>query len=274
MTQNSNFRPEQIEKIQELGSRLQEIRLARSLSLEQVFAKTLIPLRSLRAIEEADIEVLPEPIYLKGLLKRYAQFLGLNGTEFIADFFLDNTFKALTPSWKPLPSRRKRSFPLYLLYVLGVVSAISGFSAFSQRSALEVGNLPQEEQPASPSPKPVEQNPVAMSPVAMNPNATQKATSVTTAQHPPEQPVTVDITLKEDCWLQIVADGKTTFEGTLTKGDKRTWEASQELVIRAGNAGGVEIAVNDQQAKPLGEPGAVEEVTYQASEDSSESQGG
>ncbi|MGD2179925.1 RodZ domain-containing protein [Lusitaniella coriacea] len=269
MTQNSNFRPEQIEKIKELGSDLQEIRQTRSLSLEQVSTKTLIPLRSLRAIEEADLEVLPEPIYLKGLLKRYAQFLGLNGTEFIADFSLDNTFKALTPSWKPLPSRRKRFFPLYLLYVLGVISAISAFSAFSQRSALEVGNVPKAETQTSPSPKPVRESPVAMSP-----RVPQSATSISTAQRPPEQPVTVDMTLKEDCWLQIVADGKTTFEGTLNKGDKRTWEASQELVIRAGNAGGVEIAVNDEQAKPLGEPGAVETVTYQASEDSSESQGG
>lgn len=40
--------------------------------------------------------------------------------------------------------------------------------------------------------------------------------------------------------------------------------ANKELTVRAGNAGGVLIAVNKKEAKQLGQPGQVEEVTYTA----------
>jgi hypothetical protein len=45
-----------------------------------------------------------------------------------------------------------------------------------------------------------------------------------------------------------VADGQTQFQGILPEGTKRTWEAKQELFVKAGNAGGVLMAVNDGQA--------------------------
>jgi hypothetical protein len=44
----------------------------------------------------------------------------------------------------------------------------------------------------------------------------------------------------------------------------RTWQANRELTVRAGNAGGVYVAVNNANAKQLGQPGKVEEVTYRA----------
>ena len=62
-------------------------------------------------------------------------------------------------------------------------------------------------------------------------------------------------------WVRIVVDGKTEFEGVLSEGTKRAWEANKQLVLRAGNAGGIMVSLNDGTAKRLGEPGAVEEVT-------------
>ncbi|MEB3338604.1 MAG: DUF4115 domain-containing protein, partial [Leptolyngbyaceae bacterium] len=78
----------------------------------------------------------------------------------------------------------------------------------------------------------------------------------------PEQSVRVSVIFKAQSWLRVVADGKTEFEGVLPEGTQRTWAAKQQLTLRAGNAGGVLVAVNNGQAKQLGNPGSVEEVTF------------
>jgi hypothetical protein len=80
--------------------------------------------------------------------------------------------------------------------------------------------------------------------------------------------VRIGLTLKAESWIEVVADGQTQFQGILPEGTKRTWEAKQELFVKAGNAGGVLMAVNDGQAKQMGAPGKVEEVTVKANPES------
>jgi hypothetical protein len=76
--------------------------------------------------------------------------------------------------------------------------------------------------------------------------------------------VVVEIKLEDKSWLRVVVDGKTEFEGIVTKGTEKTWVANQQLTIRAGNAGAVLVAFNEEEAKHLGERGQVQEVTYKA----------
>ncbi|HEY9650867.1 MAG TPA: DUF4115 domain-containing protein, partial [Coleofasciculaceae cyanobacterium] len=75
-------------------------------------------------------------------------------------------------------------------------------------------------------------------------------------------PLEVTASLKEESWLRVVADGKTLFEGILTKGDRQTWTAKNELMIRAGNAGAVSVSLNQGEAKLLGIRGAVAEEKF------------
>ena len=82
------------------------------------------------------------------------------------------------------------------------------------------------------------------------------------ANHP--ENLSVKIELEDQSWLEVVVDGKTTFKGELPKGTNRTWSAKQELTLRTGNAGGVLVALNDQQAQKLGQPGQIQEITYKA----------
>lgn len=83
---------------------------------------------------------------------------------------------------------------------------------------------------------------------------------------PKNQAVTISVTVKEETWAMIEVDGKTEFEGNLPVGTQRTWQAKEQLIFRAGNAGGVLFAVNNGKEKPLGEPGAIEEVVLKANE--------
>jgi hypothetical protein len=77
-----------------------------------------------------------------------------------------------------------------------------------------------------------------------------------------DKAVQVSLTLTAQSWLRVMVDGKQAYEGVLSEGDQRTWEANEAVSVRAGNAGGVMVKVNNKPAVPMGNPGAVEEATY------------
>ncbi len=66
-------------QLKNVGRHLKAIRTRQGLSLQQVAKRTHIQPQQLRAIETGSWMQLPEAIYVKGFLKRYAQSLGLDG---------------------------------------------------------------------------------------------------------------------------------------------------------------------------------------------------
>lgn len=246
---------QQREKLQELGSRLQQLRTEKGLSLDVVSRKTMIPRRLLEAIEMGQMDRLPEPIYIRWLIKQFAETLGIDGTAFSSEFPVFVKPQAVQTNFLflRLPNFQLRPFHLYFLYILLLLFSVKTISNVLEESTLEINRLPSPVVPSiQPSPQP------SPSPV-----------QAVTATNPPtkaelDKSVTVDIQLKDDSWLKVISDGKKEFEGLLPGGTHRTWKADKELTVRAGNAGGVFITVNKEQAKQLGQPGQVQEVTYTA----------
>lgn len=67
------------------GARLKKLRLERGFDLEEVQKKTKIHLNILRSIEE-DNFINISPVYLKGFLKLYCQFLGVDPKDYLVDY--------------------------------------------------------------------------------------------------------------------------------------------------------------------------------------------
>ncbi|HEY9610143.1 helix-turn-helix domain-containing protein [Allocoleopsis sp.] len=256
-----HFPQEQVEKLEELGSRLRQFRTEQSIPLEEVAAQTRIQARLLNAIEEGRLDELPEPVYIKGFIKRFAEALGLNGAEFASAFPTGSALQFVKPAWQYLPAAQLRPMHLYLLYVCLVIGAVSGLSLLVRRSAMEGGMSRAEDYPSQvkqfPSPSP------STRPKPLQKLEPTKAAEVTQRSQD-GKPVQVRVTLKAQSWLRIVADGKTEFEGTLPEGTKRTWVADKRLVVRAGNAGGVLVEFNKESAKQMGAPYEVQEISFAA----------
>lgn len=247
---------EQTQKLTEIGDYLRQVREQNLLTIEQIATKTLIQARLLNAIEAGDLQILPEPVYIRGYIKRYAQALGLDGVEISEAFPIQNDMRAVQPSWKDTPAAQLRPLHLWVGYVLLIVAAVSGLSYLISRSASWVTAQPEARQTtaanrptASPAVRPAASPAVSPAIVAAN-----------------SKPVRVKVTLTAQSWLRIDADGKTQYEGVLDEGTQQTWTANKQLTIRAGNAGGVKVAYNDGQAKPMGEAGSVQEVTFPPSQ--------
>jgi len=72
------------------GGVLRDKRKELKLSLDEVYRKTRIPIRSLEALEEGDLGRLPAPCYAIGFLKSYCQFLELDPSSLV------DSYKAMT----------------------------------------------------------------------------------------------------------------------------------------------------------------------------------
>lgn len=77
-----------------LGDTLREARQHRGLSLGEVESATRIRKKYLEALETGDFEALPAPVYVKGFLRTYARYLGLDPLPLLA-LYPDNAKSAV-----------------------------------------------------------------------------------------------------------------------------------------------------------------------------------
>ena len=74
-------------------------------------------------------------------------------------------------------------------------------------------------------------------------------------------PITFQINLEGNSWMQVRVDGESVYEGELPAGTKQSWTAQSELQIIAGNSGAVLYSFNGSDEAPLGAPGSVTNLT-------------
>jgi cytoskeletal protein RodZ len=250
----------QSDRLAQIGAFLCQIRTERDIALQLVESKTQIPIRLLKAIEKGDIQSLPEPVYIRGLIRQFADSLGLNGVEIANSFPIDTSKKksrfALNFS---LPSVQLRPVHLYFLYIFLVILSVRGISNILKQSVPSIAISPQTP-------------PVAKPTTTATTTKTKTAKPTATAKKPAVKPVVVNLQFSDLSWVEIVADGKSIFQGNVPKGTQKTWSADKQIVIRTGNAGGVSVKFNDGQAKTLGKLGQIETVIYKAEPNSSKSQ--
>ena len=82
--QEEEFVPQEEESLQQLGQKIREARIAKNLSLESVSGHLHIAVKILEAIEEGKPEKGPTPVFMRGLVRTYCHYLGIDKTG-IAD---------------------------------------------------------------------------------------------------------------------------------------------------------------------------------------------
>ena len=250
---NISLEEQRAEKLTEMGAQLRTCREEKGFSLDEIVAMTRISRRLLQAIEQANLAELPEPIYTQGLIREFANVLGFNGAEFASTYPLGSSKITINSPWVVRPIGQLSSVHLYLIYIFLILFSISGLSTFLNTASLSANSNVND------SLLQLSQNPDKSQLNSEKDSSISKVTSQKKNQASPKQ-VQVGITLKEKSWIKVVADGKVEYEGKLDKGAKRSWKANKELTVRAGNAGGVLVSVNQQVAKTMGKSGAIEEV--------------
>jgi len=289
---------DQLEQLKAIGTFLGEVREEEGRTLEDIATKTYIPLRLLKAIEAGQEQILPEPVFVQGFIRRYGDALGLDGNElskrfpvnavpFISAFTAHQESKAGLPEpsaayvpsatnvWQPAELLSSR--PPYLLIGGIALVALAGFVGVilpllkpSAPIAKAPDSQPQTIQPvASPSPDPVPSPTPAASPlVEASPEApvaaSLKPSVAAIAPSDANSPVSINVNLTDRSWVQVVVDGTVKYEGILEKGAQQSWAGKESIIISSGNAGAVSVGFNKGAAKAMGTLGEVEEKTYTA----------
>ncbi|WP_016950689.1 RodZ domain-containing protein [Anabaena sp. PCC 7108] len=252
-----SIKEQQSEKLQQLGLQLASLRQEQGLSLDELVLLTKIPRRLLQAIETGDLNDLPEPIYVQGLIRQFADALGMKGAEFASTFPIGSQVVNLPTTWKPKPIDQLRPVHLYLLYIFLIICSVKSLSQLLNNQALQASNnqLQIESQTQS-----------GLTPEQIQSQELQQIQPVSDTVSPSSdiQTVEIGVTLKSSSWIRVIADGKTEFEGVLPEGSHRNWKASQQLTVKTDNAGGVLMSVNQQEAKEMGKPGKAGEVRIAA----------
>lgn len=261
----------QTEQLKAIGTRLSEERQKKSISLEEIAAKTYIPLRLLGAIEAGRLDQLPEPVFIQGFIRRFADAIGLDGSaiskEFIvtpapAPIVVPTPAAAVTPQRvaalrppkvsvpepsTPAPKRRLTIDPASLRLPLIALGAAIGLGAIGAIAAV-VAHRPAATPTAVSTSKPAEA-PKAAAP-APKPAASQPSA------------VAVKMNVTDESWVEVSVDGQSVYEGTLTKGTVRSWNGKKQVVVNTGNAGGVSLSYNNSPLKSMGALGELQTATF------------
>jgi cytoskeleton protein RodZ len=122
----------------EIGNSLREARERQGLGYPEIELATKIRAKYIRALEEEDFTSIPGDAYIRGFLRTYAEYLGLDG-----DVYVDEYASRFITSWRdelpPRPERRRvRPRERHLerrvvLLVLAGIVLVAGlvFAAFS-----------------------------------------------------------------------------------------------------------------------------------------------
>jgi cytoskeleton protein RodZ len=159
----------------EIGSSLREARIRQGYDLPEAEVGTKIRSKYLDALEEERFDVLPAPTYVKGFLRSYADFLGLDGQLYVDEYNTrygsgedeyvpSRTYRAPRRS---SPAHRRFESRLLGLTLLGIlVAAVLVFAAWKWGGA-EPGTVsglgsrqPEGSTAAAPAAKPKARAPV------------------------------------------------------------------------------------------------------------------
>jgi transcriptional regulator with XRE-family HTH domain len=224
------------------GENLQRERELRGVSLREIADETKISLRFLQALEDGRLDVLPGGLFPRAFVKQYAAFLGLDADKAAADF--------VAAHGEPPPVRKAYPGPAHRFHItlgqafLAAVAVLAVALTFF-RHAGEDGR----DSRAEPTPPPVAAAPAVL--------PTDRVYPAPSAVAPDGDSLVLTMTARQDCWVEVRADGETVVNRVLERGESQTLEAQGEIVLSVGNAGGLSIRVNDRPALPLGRSGEV-----------------
>jgi cytoskeleton protein RodZ len=148
----------------EIGNTLREARLRQDLDFPEIELATKVRAKYLRALEDEHFDILPTQTYVKGFLRTYAEYLGLDGQLYVDEY----NSRFLVPSVDedaPARPRRSRARPrrerrvernaiMFAIVGIGVVTAlIIAAWRFGGGSPTSIPNLKQTKPAVARTPK-------------------------------------------------------------------------------------------------------------------------
>ena len=235
-----------------IGQELKRERELRGISLQEISDATKINIRHLRDLEEDHLDNLPGKFFIKGIIRSYAKYIGLDEFAVLNSFYETELHKKQEGETAGEDQEEDFSLPAKFKKILLSVTLFLVLMAILTAIYLFIYKKPPVQ----------EQSPVT--PPIVTPAVTP---AVTLVEEPPASPevlteetvqeIVLDLSFRLETWIQVYADGLLVIDGIKMPGETAQVTAKNELLIHTGNAGSVIYSLNGQKGIAFGRDGAV-----------------
>jgi cytoskeleton protein RodZ len=209
----------------EIGNSLREARLRQNIEYARVEADTMIRSKYVKALEEERFDILPGETYVKGFLRTYADYLGLDGQLYVDEF--NSRFVSVEePPPQPRRPARTRTRTVEANFVAVALAGIVAVTLLVV-VAWRIGSEPNRGVPLSNAPTTTGDAGAQPAQGGTGPSAKTSGLARLVLR-----------AARGDCWLEVRAGSSTgvlLYQGTLERGQtqrfarKRIW-----MVVGAG----------------------------------------
>lgn len=262
-----------------VGTILREARLAKGITVEDVEAATNIRSTFITYLENEEYDKTPGEFFVKGAIRTYGNFLGLDGLKLVETYKASAGGKALHEVESQgireahnvtmkLQLKEKRDIGSgtgklelpdlpWKQIGMGVAAlALLGVLYFAVPAAIDWSK--------SLGDKTAQVTASITSSVTNSLPSKDKDTAEKAQQAPIYDKLLLELEATDKCWLEVDGDGKRLAEIMLYPGDKKTYEAKEKLIVKYGSVGAVKILVNGKDLTAVGEKGvAVKHYTLE-----------
>jgi cytoskeleton protein RodZ len=226
----------------EIGNSLREARVRQGLDFPRIETETKIRGKYLRALEDEQFDVLPGETYVKGFLRTYADYLGLDG-----QLYVDEYNSRFTPSEEPAtvgsaaPKRRSRPIESNVIVV-----ALAGIVAVTVLVVVGLAGIGSGQDDDPPLP------PTTTQETTTNETRTETtpADDGTERQSRPRTARLVLTAARGNCWMQVRAggvNGRLVWEGTLEEGQSQRFVKHRRLWVELGAPANLNAKLNGRR---------------------------
>jgi helix-turn-helix protein/uncharacterized protein DUF4115 len=227
----------------EIGNSLREARLRQGLEFPRIEAETRIRGKYLRALEEEQFEVLPGDTYVKGFLRTYADYLGLDGQLYVDEY--NSRFTTIEEvADAPSAPRRRRARPVESNLVVVALAAIVAVTVLVVVGLAGIGSGSPEQTPLiDTSSQPTTTGETSAEPTTTGPAAGDQGRSARRAR-------LVLTAVRGECWVQVRANGvngRLLYEGTLEVGQTQRFVKHRRIWVELGAPANLNAKLNGRR---------------------------
>jgi cytoskeleton protein RodZ len=281
----------------EFGEELRRERELRDVSRENLAAAIRISVRQLDALESGRFEILPAKVFSRGFVRAMAIHLGLDAERYAAAFASvwdawaeaerGRTSSEVAQSGQHVRlSKPRRAVSMSTFLVGGGIALAIALVTFGAvflksraerplarqlvRSRVERPTVPGAGPASLALPPSIASSTVALpsssaplSPAVLVPVAAPVTVAQPPAERPPAAPpapregLVLKMMFRDDCWTEVVADGRPVAAELFRKGAVKEFPGSRRFVVTLGNAGAVSLSLNGAPVPLDGSSGKV-----------------
>ncbi|GGZ45922.1 membrane protein [Streptomyces inusitatus] len=246
-----------------IGHVLHQARIAAGLTVDEVSAATRVRVPIIHAIEQDDFTRSGGDVYARGHIRMIAGAVRLDPAPLVAQYDAEHGGRPAPTPAAPLfeaerirPEPRRPNWTAAMVAAIVAVVGFVGFTLFNgggdttgRADQVAEGPAPAAKPSKAPSGKPADPKP----------DPSDSAIAAV-----PKDKVTVKLSVVDSkSWISAKShNGKLLFDGTLVKGDSKTFQDDERIDLILGNAGAIELYVNGKKVEDAFRPGQVERLSY------------